>query len=273
MKQPSSYRIRWIKPIAMLIFVLATSCEKEISWKLQQSNVQTMVVDGIITNELKPQHIKLSLVNSEINKPLQALSGAKVTVNNGTTTYEFTESDPGNYYSSPFQAVVGKTYKLSIDYQERTFEASATMVSLTPPGAIKYSFDAGRLLYKYEPENTSNPAMTEINLDWSNDASYTTLYGNSKARAYYYTLNDIDANKIFAPEKEIIYFPAGTKITRRQYSLTEEHQAFLRSLLMETEWRGGIFDVQPGNVSSNISNGGLGYFGACTVLKDSTLVE
>lgn len=273
--QPNSiYRKKLIRIVVLLALVLATSCEKEISWKLQQSTVQTLVVDGILTNEMKQQCIRLSLVNSEINQPMLALSGASVTVTDGSSVYNFTElsGNAGSYYSLPFQAVAGKTYKLKIEYQSAIFEASADMVPLTPAGAIKYSLDSGKQLYKYEPEDPSDPVMTEINLDWSKDAAYTNSYGSSKAKMYYYKLKDIDANKIFAPDKENIYFPIGTKIIRRQYSLTEEHQAFLRSLLMETEWRGGIFDVQPGNVSTNISNGGLGFFAVCTTKVDSTVV-
>ena len=80
-------------------------------------------------------------------------------------------------------------------------------------------------------------------------------------------------NKELGSEKETIFFPLGTKIIRKRYSLTDEHQVFLRSLLMETEWRGGIFDVQQGNVLTNVSKGGLGFFGACTVTTDSLIVK
>jgi hypothetical protein len=80
-------------------------------------------------------------------------------------------------------------------------------------------------------------------------------------------------NNIFGPAKDTIYFPAGTKIIRRKYSLSKEHQDFIRTLLIETEWRGGIFDVQQGNVLTNISNGARGFFAACMVLSDTTVVK
>lgn len=259
----------------LLIIMLFTSCEKEVKWNLKQSSNQTIVVDGIITSELKPQHISLSSINSEINASKQNLSGAKVSVSTDVSIYTFIESavNPGHYYSSPFQAVAGKIYQLKIEYLTNIYEAKATMVPLSPAGPIKFNYDSNKQLYKYEAEYSEEPEMIEINLDWSNNPEYTNLYGNHRALMYYYNLNNIDASKIFAPEREILYFPEGTKIVRQQYSLTEDHQIFLRSLLMETEWRGGIFDVQPGNVKSNISNNGIGFFGVCMTLKDSVIVK
>lgn len=259
----------------MVFLFLAVACEKETSWELQQSNIQTLVVDGILTNELKPQCIKLSLINNQINQPVKNLSGASVTVSDGSAVYSFAESvlSAGYYYSAPFQAVAGKTYQLKINYQAYQFEASATMTPLTKHGAVAYSFDEHKQLYRYEPETSGDPVMAEVVTDWSHNAGYTSKYGASRAKQLFYVLNNVDASKIFAPSRETIYFPSGTKIVRQLYSLTPQHQAFLRSLLMETEWRGGVFDVQPGNVVSNISNGGLGFFGVCMTQKDSTVVK
>ena len=105
------------------------------------------------------------------------------------------------------------------------------------------------------------------------EPEYCSSFGNCSATEYFYTLSTIDVNKTFAPTKEIIYFPSGTTLIRRKYSLSEKHQEFLRSLLMETEWTGGSFDVQHGNVKTNLSNGALGFFAVCMVLSDSTMIN
>jgi hypothetical protein len=54
--------------------------------------------------------------------------------------------------------------------------------------------------------------------------------------------------------------------------MNEAHAAFIRTLLSETEWRGGLFDVQPGNVQTNLSEGAVGYFAVSTVVGDSTII-
>jgi hypothetical protein len=42
---------------------------------------------------------------------------------------------------------------------------------------------------------------------------------------------------------------------------------------METEWSGGLFDVQPGNVTTNLTNGALGYFAVCMIVSDTIYVN
>jgi hypothetical protein len=261
---------RWFVP---LLLALLAGCEVEYSWNLRSKNINTIVVDGILTNEMKTQCIKISSVNAAMNQAYVPISGATVTVSDSVNLYPFSESlsEPGSYYSSPFQAFVGKTYYLNIVYQSITYTAKANMASITALDSLV--LNKSNDLYTYSQGKTGDPAMTEVFLDWSTVPAYCTTYGHCTAQETFYVLHNIDVNKEFGPEKEIIYFPAGTRITRRKYSLTSEHQAFLRSLLMETEWRGGIFDVQQGNVNTNISNGGFGFFAACMVLSDSTVVK
>jgi hypothetical protein len=44
-------------------------------------------------------------------------------------------------------------------------------------------------------------------------------------------------------------------------------------MLSETEWRGGVFDVQRANVSTNLSEGAIGFFASCTIVTDTTVVK
>jgi hypothetical protein len=69
-----------------------------------------------------------------------------------------------------------------------------------------------------------------------------------------------------------VYFPAGTIISERRYSLTPEHAEFVREMLLETNWTGGLFTVAPANVITNMSDGAFGYFGACAVTELSVTV-
>ena len=230
-------------------------------------------MDGIITNENKAQCINLSLVNQQINDPIYPASGATIKVNDGVNIFSFIESvtKPGSYYSSPFQAVIGKTYTLQIEYKSDTLSATATMVPLTASDSFTISKENG--LYKYVFIKRGDPVMVEVSYDWSSVPGYCQVFGSCEAKETFYVLNNVDVNEVFGPDKQIIYFPAGTTIIRKRYSITKEHQAFLRSLLMETQWRGGVFDVQQGNVLTNISQGGLGFFSACTVATDSLVVH
>jgi hypothetical protein len=252
---------------------MAMGCEVQYPWTLQSDNTQTLVVDGIITNELKAQNIKLSFVNPEINMPYNPVSGATVSISDSTHLYLFNESagEPGNYYSTPFQAVVGKNYTLLINYESISYTATANMVPVTPLDQINLIKDKG--MYRYNFVKSGDPAMIQVNYDWSTVPAYCTTYGHCQAQEDYYVLNNVDVNNIFGPTMDTIFFPSGTKIIRKKYSLSEEHQAFIRTLLIETEWRGGIFDVQQGNVLSNISSGARGFFAACMMISDTMVVK
>lgn len=259
--------------LASILFL--NGCETEYPWKLQESDNKSLVVDGIITNEMKAQRINLSISNTKPNKLSEPLSGATVTVDDKSNRYQFIESSttPGSYFSLPFQAVVGKTYVLTITSNSKIYTASDSMVFITELSPFNLSIESKGDYYVYNHIKSGTPAMVEVYFDWKNNAEYSQTYGSSQAQETFYILNNIDINKELGPDKEIIQFPKGTKIVRRKYSLSDDHQVFIRSLLMETEWRGGLFDVQQGNVSTNLNNGALGFFGVCMVLKDSMVVK
>ena len=259
--------------ILFSLLLVANGCEKEYPWKLHSYELNKIVVEGILTSEYKPQHIFLSKPMDTLNGTAIRISGADIRVSDEDSEYVFTEHQIGEYVSLPFGAVTGRAYTLSISLKGENYSATAEMVPISPMPVINITLDSARGLYRYNYADDGTPSMMEVNYDWSSIPSYCDTIGSCSASEYFYSLPVIEVNKVFEPSKEIVWFPAGTVIIRRKYSLSEAHQEFLRSLLMETEWTGGIFDVQHGNVNSNISNGALGFFGVCMVLSDTTMVQ
>ena len=113
--------------------------------------------------------------------------------------------------------------------------------------------------------------MMEIDYDWSANGSCSS--NTCKAREVTYHLNSVDVNEIFKPEQELVCFAAGTVIKRKKYSLNDNYQTYIRAMMNETNWRGGIFDVERGNIPTNMSLGALGYFAAASVVSDSTVFQ
>ena len=265
----------------LIFFILVIlSCEKETEWTFK-STENYIVIDGILTNEKKNHIIKLSNSLTNINEDIRPVSGAIVAINNGDSLHTLTEypKKSGLYRTnSDYIAVLNKTYSLYIYYEGINYRANANMTPVTPFNKLQYKLNTENNLYFIDSITQSfssnESAMYKITIDWSNLPEYAnTPLDEKKATLYYYTLQTIDISQVFAPEQEIIYFPKGSKITETKFSLSSEHASFIRSMLFETEWRGGFFDVKQANVNSNISNGGLGFFGICTVLKDSLIVE
>jgi hypothetical protein len=259
--------------IILILLLILPGCEKQYDWNIKEDSFDRLVVDGIVTNELKAQEIKLTRTNQYLNLPSIPVSGAEISVSDGQNTYIFSESEPGVYLSLPFQAAINNTYQLTINLNDHQFTASSEVEPVTPMEDINYVWDESKYLYRFIPNEHGKPSMTEIYYNWSGIPWYCESTGSCYAQETFYVLDNIDVNAVFGPEKEKIYFPAGTELIRRKYGITHEHQQFIRSLLMETEWRGGVFDVLQGNVPTNLSNGALGYFAACTVISDTTIVN
>jgi hypothetical protein len=253
-----------------VLVLLLISCEEETTWELQSSS-RFIVADCILTNEPGPQELRLYRSTSTLNEEPVGISGAVVQISDGSQFFNFTEdpSDPGKYISDvPFRATIGENYRLTLSSGERSDTAYVGMTGITPLGTIDIT--PADSLYRLVYHESREASMMEVYYDWSAVPDYCAGYGACQASEVYYTLDNIDAGKVFAPDRQIITFPEKTRIIRRKYSLSPAHQQFVRALLLETEWRGGLFDAEQGNIPTNFSNGVRGWFGVCMVVTDTT---
>ncbi len=253
--------------------VLMTACEEQITWDLQSQEVMALVVDGMITNERKAHLVRLTLPVQQLNEPPRPVSGALVAITDGDTIYWMHEKPVGSgvyYTDSTVQGVIDKVYYLYVKINEHEFLSSGSrMVPVEPlqdPDIRQVNKDPD--LFKLVYHESRDPSMMQVYLDWS---YLLPPEQQEKARVWehYYTLKSVDVNELFKPDREQVFFPAGTIIYRRKLSLSSGYQSFLRSLMMETEWKGGVFDVMPANVRTNIRGGALGFFAACSVVTDT----
>jgi hypothetical protein len=255
---------------ATAILLLLFSCEEKTTWDIRSSD-PFAVADCILTNELKQQELSLYSSAGKLNEKPVGVSAAVIEVSDGSQTVNFIEDEnrPGKYISAiPFRATAGKTYRLTVSLGNKADTAYAEMKGIAPLEAIDIT--PADSLYRLVYHESRDASMMEVYYDWSAMPEYCTSYGYSEASEVYYTLDNIDAEKIFAPDRQIIPFPEKTRIIRIKYSLSPAHQEFLRALLLETEWRGGLFDAEQGNVPTNFRHGIRGWFGACTVISDTT---
>jgi len=263
------------KYLFILLAVWISGCEEQITWDLQSQEVKLLVVDGMITNERRAHTVRLTLPVQHLNEPPQPVSGALVAITDGDTVFMLHE-DPqgsGTYYTdSTVQGVIDKVYYLYVKIDRHEFMSNGVrMVPVRP----MQDLDVQRVhenpgLYEMIYHESPDASMMQVYLDWS----YLMPPGEQeKARVWehYYTLKSVDVNELFKPDRERIVFPAGTIIYRRKLSLSAGYQSFLRSLMMETEWKGGVFDVMPANVRTNMQGGALGFFAACSVVSDTVV--
>jgi hypothetical protein len=195
-----------------------------------------------------------------------------VAIFDGTNATLLNESSPGIYRTVPtYRAVFNRAYYLVILHEGKEYSAGSFLVPVRPLEDLSYrQAPSNPGWYTFNLRETQDPSMVEIWLDWSHLPGFRDQpVENTRARIVYYTVHSIDVNKMFRPDKQDVYFPVGTKVIRKKYSMNQFQEDFVRTLMAETEWRGGLFDVQPGNVQTNLSEGAVGYFSVSQALTDS----
>ena len=267
----------WIHIIFILIL---SSCVKEEDWVVPENGKEYIVVDGIITNEYKTQQIYLHHSKMELNDVPVPVRGAQVLISNEDEIFQLVEDpeEAGRYITDTIVvARFSKNYSLLIYYKDRFYSAQAYMLPGKTFPELTYKKNDDNDLYfidyvarSFEAED---PAMWEILIDWSFVPGYESIDPDEcKKRLLFYTLPTLDVSQVFAPIVQQVYFPAGTRIIERRYSLTDEHAAYIRTLLLETSWQGGVFPSDPANVTTNLSEGAIGFFGICAVNSISLTV-
>jgi hypothetical protein len=260
----------------LLLLMMFVSCEEQTDWDSKKADNDFVVVDGIITNEVKVQTVTIMKPVTSLNGKPKPVSGATVLVSSNLLTHTFHEdlSNPGTYLSDKkFPGIRNQTYSLLITSGNRTYSSKAVLApEVTVYNFINYQLNENDNKYRFVsspfPYNPSLSAMYEIQLDWSSAPGYENENQDScKVKLFYYTLPTLDVSELFAPGIEKITFPSGTIITERRYSLTAEHAAFLRAVLLETMWQGGYFNTASANIPTNLSTGAMGFFGACGVTE------
>ena len=258
---------------------LLAGCEKKTEWPLKTQDTNLIVVDGMITNERKVHTITINYPVTQLNEKPQPVTGATVLISDNDSTFTLTEqpANSGIYQTNNnFSCQLDKIYSLLINHENKVYTAKTYMVRGNPKVQTLSFIKSGNLFHiKWDiaQYNAQKPSMWEILLDWSKVPGYTSQNPDScKARLLFYTLPTLDVSEIFAPEVEKVYFPSKTIVNLRRYSLNPDHAEFIRSLLLETNWQGGLFSSVPANVPTNLSEGAVGFFGACEVESISQTV-
>ncbi len=267
--------------IVLGVIVLLGGCEKAIDWPVDGDQNGYIVVDGMITDEYKTQVIRLSKTTSAPNELPEPVADAEIIVSTDDNVYTFSQdsTQPGRYISDVyFAGVAGKEYTLFINANNSIISAKAKMTAVSDFIFLKYAHQGNKDLFRItwvaNTYSAGNPAMYEVLLDWSEVQGYEGLPPDStKARLLYYTLPTLDVSQMFAPEMETVMFPPGTTITENKYALTTEHAAYIRAMLAEPTFQGGLFNSVPSHLPKNLSGLGIGYFSACTVISKTRIAR
>lgn len=264
----------------IMLAILFFSCEEQTNWDLQDENLDLIIIDGTITDEYKRQKISIYHPVKKLNQEPEPVTGANVRILSNSIQVWLNEDpgSPGIYLTdTAVRAIPEIFYRLSIHHKGKIYQADTYMEPGKNFQPLIYGRVPGQNYYEIinvsNAYNFPNPAIFELFLDWSHLPLYTdSLPENCKAHMFYYALPSLDVSQIFAPAQEKVFFPKGTIIIEKRYSITKEHASYIRDLLLETNWAGGIFSSIHANIEGNLSQGAMGYFAVCGVVADTLIV-
>jgi hypothetical protein len=258
--------IKWV----MLIFALV-ACEEIIDDERSSADPNLIVVEGIITNERLNHKIKLSRPYREQNGTVVPVSGSIVRITDGEDTVMLTEmpSGSGEYYTPAARAVFGKTYTLIIEHEGKTFFASDSAEPVEPLPEISLAENNGSFSLINNPSG-DEPNFIDHLITWRHTPG---CEGECDGSVIFYDLKTVDVNEFYKPRNEKFMFPENTIIIRKKYSVSPAFKGYLRAMMSETRWRGGVFDVERDNVPTNLSVGATGFFAVSTVVSDTAIVK
>jgi hypothetical protein len=266
MKNTFKIRFNHILFYGLITIVFLNSCEKVIDLKLDTSGSQ-IVIQGNVYDQPGPYTVKISKTagfdESNIFPPV---AGAEVEISdNAGNTEVLTETSPGIYLTSAIQGVPGRIYTLTIKAEGKNYTAGSFMppaVNIDSLYCMKSYFGDFLQLYAefLDPAGTENYYHLIQNIN----GVAQDVMGIASDELY----NGQIIKFPFMPVDEESILTIGDTTTIWLESIDKSVYEYYRT----TDMYSGQYTT-PSNPVSNISNGALGYFKACSIRKKTIICE
>jgi len=263
-----------------ILSIIAVSCTEKIEMELDESYTR-LVVDGSISTDTMRHTVVLTTTSSYYyNQPAPPVTGAFVTISDGSHVYDLTEEKPGVYLTAPsLFGIPGKTYSLNIKLVNAiggydSYTATSTLNAVTELDSVSLSFhpewasdgiwelkcfvqepptvDFYRfLLYK------NQVLLTDTLDEWfiTDDMFFNGNYTNGLPIAY------LDQGN---PEQGL---KPGDIVMTEVNNIGNEYYGFLVESQTELFGSNPLFSGPPANIKGNINNGAVGFFAAYSVTR------
>ena len=243
----------------LLMAVLLTSCEKVIQLDLN-TTIPELVIQGDIYDEPGPYVINISkTVNFDLPNVYPPVTNARVTINdNKGQSEELTQASPGNYVTSTLEGIIGRTYTLEVTVDGKKYTSISTMPEPVEIDTIylKKSFFSGNLIAL----NLINPP--------NKDNFYQVIHLVNKKQIPGFSVFSENSTQY-----ESISYSFMTTNSTPPLVAGDSINVWLECIdkgVFDYFWsanKDGGRSASPSNPVSNITNGALGYFNACSVRK------
>jgi len=276
MKSNTKTRCKLALLVAIFIasIFMFNSCQKVINVNLVNAAPQ-MVIEGLITDSVGPYIVKLSKSGSYFNQlELPPVSNAIVVISdNAGTTDTLKEMLSGIYLTSKLIGKPGRTYTLTVLSENKTYSGSTTMLSHIDIDSL--ILEKGQSFGFVSGGNGKNDVRVDIHCIFT-DPSEKNFYRikvntNDSINVENYRLYDDQYTNGAKTDLQVRRANVGDVSLVELISLdksTYEYYRTLRDLVHSNP----IFGSTPANPNSNLTNGALGYFGACSISSKTIII-
>lgn len=275
-----------MKKIQYSVFILGlllgmAACTERYDVQLDEGFTR-LVVDGVITSDSLRHKVKITTSGSYfLNEAPPAVEGATVLIEDGVSTWQMRElpTEPGVYEADEaFAGKPGMTYTLHIELQQQVGNSDSYTATNRMPETVgqidsitldyRDNFDFYLLnLYATDPPTTDFYKFDAyVNGRIITDTASRALVSDDR---FFNGNNTNGLPVMFLRGDEI---KAGDTIVLRLAAINEDYYRFFLELQTASGPSNPLFSGPAANVRSNVSNGGLGYFAAIEVTRDTLIV-
>ncbi len=259
--------------LTLTLFVLP-GCEKVINVDLNVASPR-IVIEGLINDGPGPYTVLISKSGSYFNQPsLPLVSGAEVIITDNTGIKDtLAEKAPGVYITSKIRGIPGRTYTLAVRSDNIEYTGTSTMpdrvnidsLSLIRTQTQHFGFGGGT-------GHETNISVYCLFRDPQEKNFYRLkVFSNDTTDADEYRLYDDQYANGEETQLRVEFAEAGDTLKVDLLSLDKSTYGYYRTL-EDLIHSNPVFGSTPANPDTNLSNGALGYFGACAVSTKKIII-
>ncbi|WP_430410955.1 DUF4249 domain-containing protein [Kordia sp.] len=267
---------KYIKLTAILaLFITFVACDDKVDVDVPEA-APRLVIEASLDWEKgttgNNQTIKLSTSTPFFDTTQNtSVIGAsvKVTNNNSTAVYNFTDQNDGTYTINNFVPVLNDSYTLEVIHDGETYTATEQLMSVTPINSVEQSLEGGFddevldvTIYFNDPADVDNYYLFRNKEDVDLFAELETqsdefTNGNEQEEFFEKERDDED------PEAE--YNPGDT-VSIQLYGISQRYYNYVSLLVEQYDSGGDPFSVTPAEIrgncvnTTNEANYAFGYF-------------
>ncbi len=262
------YHIGKLRALLLIPGLMVFSgCQKVINVDLNDASPR-IVIEGLITDRKGPYTVTISKTASYFNQPvIPPVTDALVIITDNVGTIDtLKERQPGIYFTSRIHGVSGRKYTLRVLSEGMEYAGTTTMNSHVSINSLN--------LLKSQPHNFDfgSDNRDEMSFDiycYFSDPTEKNYYRikffrNDTTRNENYRLYDDQYTNGQEVALRVGHATAGDTDRIELYSLDKSTYGYY-STLEDLIYTNPVFGSTPANPNTNLDNGALGYFGACTV--------